>query len=483
MGARLTLLVVCLLWPAQMLTVAGIFTSISQAAIAQHFQTTQIAWFALIYTLVGCLLTPFVAKFGDMFGKRRVMLIITAIGVVGDVITAIAPSYEWMLVGRVLAAGYAPIMALVFATIRDVFPPKYVGTASGAVGAGTGIFVTLCPLLAGALLDLGGYQAVLWTLSGMTFIAFLLILAFVPETPRHSSGAHFDWIGGLLLGAAVTTLVYVVGQIGIWGWSDAKTLGLIALALILGSAFVVVELKTQFPLLNVRMFKRRAFSTVILSSSLGQGATFAGATMIVFLALFPHIPGISDSLGWSGTQTAFVGMPAGIVGLVAGVLAGVVTSRLDPRRPFVAGLAVAVVGSVLQSMFHSTELEVILTSVVLAAGTGMILACGPAMIVRTVSPDEQGIASGMSVLLSNLFTAVVAQIMYVSLASGGAVANGTRFYLDAGFRNAYLAFAGVFAVALVIALVIPRLPLQQEILEGHGDIAPVEVTAASNITR
>lgn len=480
MGAKLTLLVVCLLWPAQMLTVAGIFTSISQAGIAQHFQTTQIAWFALIYTLVGCLLTPFVAKFGDMFGKKRVMLIITAIGVIGDIITAIAPSYEWMLFGRVLAAAYAPIMALVFATIRDVFPPKYVGTASGIVGASSGIFITLCPLLAGLLLDAGGFQAVLWALSGMTFVAFLLILFFIPETPRHSSSAHFDWLGGLLLGAAATAFIYVVGQIGPWGWFDIKTIGLFALGIALAVAFVLVELRLENPLLNVRMFKRRAFATIIWSSSIGQGATYAGATMIVFLALFPHIPGVSDALGWSGTHNALVGMPAGFLGLVAGVIAGLLTGRIDPRRPFVAGFAIAIVGSVLQGFFHSTEIEVILAGIVLAIGTGLIIASGPAMIVRAVTPDEQGLASGMSVLLSNIFTAIVAQIMYARLASGGFVADGTQFYLDEGYRNGYFAFAIVFAVGLAVALLIPKLPVQQEALEDGADVSPLAVQPAAH---
>ncbi|MFC8719525.1 MFS transporter [Kitasatospora sp. NPDC057198] len=470
LGGRLTLILLAMLWPAQLLTAAGLLTSLSQAEIAQHFHTTQIAWFSLIYTLGVTLLTPFVAKFGDMVGKKRVMLVITVIGLAGDLITAVATNYETMLIGRGLAAFYGPIAPLVFASIRDVFPRRHVGTASGAIGASTGIVLAVCPLVGGWLLDSFGFRGVLWFLTLCTAVGFFLVLAFVPETPVHAQRTRFDWAGGILLGGSAATLIYAVGKGAEWGWSDTKTIGLLVGSIAAATAFVLVERATSHPLLDVRMFTRRNAASVLTASSLGQGTVYAAGTMIVFLTLFPSIPGVSDGLGWSATHSAVVGLPAGIIVLPVGLAAGILTRRVDSRLPWMLGLLIVAAGYTAQAFYHHNEAQVIATGVLTNLGVGLVLACAPIMIVGSVSAEEQGLASAMSGMLTGLVTAVVTQVMFIALNSSSTVLNGTRFYHDAGLTRAYLTLAGAVAAALLVSLLIPR-------LRRPTDIEPAPLSA------
>ncbi|MFJ6088213.1 MFS transporter [Streptomyces sp. NPDC092369] len=457
-------LFLALLWPAQVLSASSVITAFAQADVAQHFHTAHIAWFGLVYSLVGTLLTPFAVRFGDIFGKRRTMLVLITLGLLGDVITALASTYGTLLAGRAVAACYAPMAALVFATARDVLPPRKVGQASGVIGATLGAVVAVCPVIAGWLMDDFGFRGALWFVTAVTAVALVLVYLFLPETPRRSRGEPFDWWGGLLLGGSISALIYAIGQGAVWGWTDARILGLIAGALASRVAFVLVERAVEHPMLDVRMLMRRRVSTVLVATSLAQGTAFtAAAIMTVVIPLYPRIPKVSDGLGWTAMHSALIGLPAGIVLFLAGMAAGLASRRVDPRLPWLLGLALTVVGMLLQAFHHHDETQIIVTGVVAAMGMGMIYASVPILVVGAVSAREQGVASGMSLMLVGLMTAVAAQVIYTVMGQHSVVVKGTAFYRDAGYQQAYVTLAAFVALALLLSLFIPKPHLPDEV--------------------
>ncbi|OQR59146.1 hypothetical protein B6E66_36730 [Streptomyces maremycinicus] len=471
LGPRLTMVLLAMLWPAQMLTVAGVFTSTSQGAIAQHFQTTQIAWFTTIYALVVALATPFVAKAGDLFGRKRVMIAILAAGLIGDLIVVLAPNFELMLVGRAIAGLYGPMAALVYASARDVFPPKYVGLATGLIGSSAGIVLVLCPLAAGWLLDHTGFHGVLWALGGGIALGLLLVVFFVPNIPPTEERVHFDWAGGLLLGGSATVLIYALAQGGTWGWTSARFLGLLAAAIVLAVLFVVVERRVTEPLLDLRMIARPGVSTVLASSAIAQGTFFSAGTMVVFVALYPYIPGASAGLGWTGTHTAIVGTPAGLLVILVGLGAGILTRKVDPRLPWRAGLVITTAGLVAQGFFHHNELQIILAGCLTNIGAGLVLSCAGILLLGVVSHREQGVASGMAVMLTNLMNALTTQLMFTALNSDRNILKGTAFYSDNALSRAYFTLAACMGVALLLSFVIPRVLRPDQIETGTTEQA------------
>ncbi|MDX6356772.1 MAG: hypothetical protein QOF98_3675 [Streptomyces sp.] len=459
-GRKLTVLLLALLWPAQMFGVANVFAANAQAQVAEHFHTTEIAWFTLIYALFGTLMTPFAVKAGDRFGKRRVIIGIVALGLIGDVITAMAPNFSVMLTGRAVAACYAPIGALVFATVRDVFPARRVAVATGIIGAGAGAITTVVPVLAGWLLDDYGFRSALWVLSGCTAFALLLVIAFVPETEKRLDDGGFDWIGILLLGGSITALIYGIGQGTVWGWTSPKTLGLLVGAIAAAGVFALVERRVKHPLMDIGFFGRREVATVLTATSLVQGISYAySGTLLAVLTLYPFIPGVSGGLGWSVMHSALIGLPAGILlfGVGVGVGVGAAARRLNPLGPWLLGVVLLIVGIVLQGLYHADETQFIATGLVAALGIGMIYAGAPVLVLRAVSREEQALASGMSVMLVGLMVTVGTQVIFTVLNHDSSVLHGVALYHGNGYRNAFFALAGCIGVGLVISLLIPKL--------------------------
>ncbi|MFI0592424.1 MFS transporter [Streptomyces sp. JUS-F4] len=456
-GSRFALVVLALLWPTQLLSLVGMLTGNAQAAVAIHFQTTQIAWFILSTALVGTLLTPFVVKAADLYGKRQVMIAITLLGLVGDVIAASAGSYWMMLIGRSIAGFYGPIGALTYATIREVLPPKQAGTASSIVGSGVAFVAIGGPFLTGWVLDGYGFRGVLWSIVAATAIGLLLILFVVPKTHYRDSSARMDWIGGLLLGGGLTALTYGIGQGADWGWTSAGTLGCIIGGLVTVALFVVSQKRIAQPLVQLTMLSRRKVWTVILASALTGGALFGTGIISSLLVLYPKIPTISDGLGMTATHAAVIGLPASFLILAVGFGMGMLLRKVDARLPMILGGLICTVGYLLQAAYHYTDAELIWWGALFAIGFGMVVSVIPVLIMRAVSPEEQAIASGIQWMSIGVVTALVTTLTYVILARDGKVFQGTLFYLDQGYKNGFYFAAGVVVLGTLAALLIPRL--------------------------
>ncbi|MGV9454596.1 MFS transporter [Streptomyces sp. NPDC003635] len=455
-----------LVWPGQLLVVAGIIAANAQPQIAQHFHTTQIAWFSVSFTLATIVATPFAVRLGEMYGKRRVMLVLAAAGLVGDLITVVAPTYPVMVLGRVVGGLYGPVAVLVLAAVRDLFPPRKVAMALGTVAGSVGVLSLLAPLLSGWLLDVFGWRGALWFLVVSTVLALGALLA-VPETPRRAASGRLDWAGALLLGGGLALVVFGIGQGGDWGWGSPEVLAACLAGTAALAAFVAVELRVAEPVLDLRMLRRRSLATVLLGSSVPQAAFFASQAILIFLALFPPIPHVSDGLGWSTTHTAVVGIPAGLVTFAAGIGVGRAVRTVSPRAVWYVGLTVLAAGLVLAAYYHRDAAQIIITGVVMGLGGGILMAGQQAMIVSVVSAEEQAAANGMSALLTQVFLALTNQMLYTVLAADSTVLDGTAFYHDRAFTHAYLVMAAIVAVGLLISFAIPRLPRPADATAGN----------------
>jgi MFS family permease len=451
------LVVLALLWPAQLVNMSAVITSVAQAQVAQVFHTTQIVWFSAVYALIGTLLLPFAVKLSDMHGKRRVMLTLVVIGFAGDVLCALAPSFAVLMVGRAIAACYVPVAALSLAAARDVVPAERLKTVTGVIGAALGGIIAIGPLIAGWLLDSYGFPGAMWFVAACTAFGLVLVVAVLPETPRHADRRGFDLFGGLLLALSVLAIMSGLGGGSQLGWASPQVLGLIVIGVILLAAFVFVEKRARNPIIDLAMLARRKVAVVLTASSMIQGFAFAAAgIMTVVIPLYPNIPGVSDGLGWSATYGAVVGLPAGVVLFVTGVLAAFAARRFGTRATWLAAVPVVLVGLVAQAFFHHNATEIILTGVFAALGTGIVYGCTPILVLESVSTKEQAQASGLSLMLVGLMVSLGAQVLFTVLGGSATISNGTAFYHDSGYRNAYLALAGIVAVALLVSLLIPR---------------------------
>ncbi|MFC1402726.1 MULTISPECIES: MFS transporter [Streptacidiphilus] len=455
-SARHVLVLVALLWAVALNPIVSLLSGNAQAQVAIHFHTTQIVWFTQGALLVATFVLPFAVKAAGLYGKKRVLVIVAVFGLVGDLIAALSSNYTMLLVGRAVAGIYGAAAAVAYATARDVFPRRLVGPASALLGGSIGIVALGGPFLSGWLLDTWGFHGALWFMAISTALCVVILAAFVPESPVREEHGRMDWLGGLLLGAGLTAIVYAVGQGQGWGWTSGKFFAYVGGGLLALVAFVLVERRIAHPLFPTSLLKRRQVWAVLLATAVTSAATYAVGTDTQLLALMPRIPTISDGLGWTATHNAWVTSPLSILIIASAVATGVLARRVDTRILLIVGSLLAAVGYGLGSQLHHTAAQLIIMGLVGGPGTGLVLAVAPIMIIEAVSPKEQALANGAQAMLVGIAQVVFTQLTFVLMAQGGKVMQGTQFYKDSGFTNGFWFATAACAAGALLALLIPK---------------------------
>ncbi|MDW6064366.1 MFS transporter [Streptomyces sp. FXJ1.4098] len=470
-GVRHSLILLALVWTAQVLPIVSLLAGNAQSAIAIHFHTTQIAWFGLLGVLIGTFVMPFVVKAAGMYGKRRTMIVISVLGLVGDVIAALAPNYATLLVGRAVAGLYVPIAALSYSIARDVFPRHLVGPASGLMGGGLGLVGLGGPFLSGWVIDDYGFRGALWFMAIATVFSLILLIAVVPESPVREERARMDWLGGALLGGGLTAMVYAIGQGAEWGWTSGKLFTYLGAGVLAVIAFAVFESRVANPLFPLSMLSQRRVWTVLLATAVVAAAVYSVGTVTQLLALMPKIPGLSAGLGWSATKSAVVSSPVSVLIIAVAVVTGVLARRIDARFLLGTAAVFAATGFAIGSQLHHSASDIIIVGLVAGIGTGMTASIVPIMIIGTVPPEEQALANGAQSMVQGVVQAVVIQLTFVVMAKGGTVLKGTQFYGDSGFSHGFWFAAGCVALGGLLILLIPKVKRLDEAEVGQAATA------------
>ncbi|KPM53592.1 MFS transporter [Frankia sp. R43] len=453
-GARNALILLVLMWASQLLGLVGLLSGNIQADIAIHFHTARISWFTLVTALVGTFVTPFVVKAAAMYGKKRVMVVITVLGLVGDVIAALATNYSMLLIGRGIAGCYGPIAALACSMVRDVFPRRLVGPASGLLGGGVGLVALGGPFLSAWLVDGFGFRGALWFMAAASAIGLAALVLLVPESPVREERTRIDWLGGLLLGGGLTAVIYGIGEGAGWGWASARTLLFIGGGLAAVAGFAFVESRVPHPMFPLPLLKRRSVWTMLLTTSLVGGAAYAVGTVMFLLALMPTIPGVSDGLGFSATKNALVNAPSSVLVLLGAIAAGMAARRIDPWLLLAFGGLLVAGGYGAISVHHHTVPQLMLLGAGTAVGMGLVVATVPILVIQAVHPAEQALANGAQSMAQGATQTILSQLAFIILARDSQIIHGIRFYRDEGYSNGLLFTAGVAATGAALVLIL-----------------------------
>ena len=399
---------------------------------------------------------------GDRHGRRDALVVGLALFAAGSLWCALAPDVGWLIAGRVVQALGPPLvlpasLGIVTATFRD---PAQRARAVGYWGAGSGLGLTLGPLLGGLLVDGLGWRWVFGVNVGICAVLGSLALRHVPRD-RPSAPAHrFDAAAAVLVTAAVASLVFALIEGRRLGWASPAVLGALVLATVAGVAFVAQERRHPAPLVDLGLLRHRTF----LAANLG-GATVYGALtgLAVYLSVF-----LQQVQGRSALEAGLCLLPQGLLTAACAPLAGRVTAAVGPKPPILAGMglvAVAVLALVRLDVDTPVS-EFWWLFAVLGMGTGIAL---PAMTVTALSAapaPRAGMASALHNASRQLGqTFGVAVLGTVILAHAGAAAESGRIEPAAisdwigGLHVALMvAGAGVALAAVAIAFLIPSSP-------------------------
>lgn len=405
--------------------------------IGETYRTSGVAWVITAVTLVGAVAYAVFGKLGDIAGKKKIAVAVTVAFALGSVLSAIAPTFGVLIVGRALQGVGLVALAMVYGLIRDLFPKRMVPVALGFVGAGFGASPIIGPVVGGYLIDAYTFRGVFWFLAAYSSVVALLVLTLVPETPVRAR-VRMDWVGTLLLGAGALALLLGIGNAGSVGWSAVSTLA----GLIGGIALLVVwlcyERRPAQPLVDLALLRRRRVSATLATSFLVQFALVGNSVLVPLFVMAPA--GHGYGFGVTALGAAKFTVLCGVAGIVAGPVTGVAARRVGPRVTLAVGVATLALGSLSMALLHATSTEVIVAQFVFGVGIGACSASMSNMIVQSVPATAQGISGSMLNLVGSFGSSIGSQVlMVILLIPAAAQAGGRVVYGESGFTLAYLA--------------------------------------------
>jgi EmrB/QacA subfamily drug resistance transporter len=427
-----------------------------------HTDASGVAWTLTGYLLAAAVCTPIFGRLGDMFGKRRMLVISLSVFGAGSVVAALAQSLELLVAGRVLQGAGGGIFPLCFAIIRDEFPREKVSSSIGLISATFGIGGGAGLIIGGVLVDGASYHWIFWLGAAMAVAAAVLTQLLIPESPNRAPG-RIDFRGAAVLAVGLVLPLLAIARANDWGWGSARTLGLIAAGVVILAGWVALERRTKQPLADVELLGRPPVLMTNIATLLVGFGMFGSFILIPQLAEAPESTGYG--FGLSATGAGLLMLPGALVMLVAGPFAGVLVRRFGGRVPLALGALISSVALGLMAVDHSTQGAMLAWNIVLSIGIGLAFAAMPNLIFDAVPQSETGEATGFNTLVRSVGASLGSQIA-AAILTGSALA-GTLLPSDAGYTTAFAVSAGVAMVAALVASVIPRV----------SDPVPVRATA------
>ncbi|HEY7134972.1 MAG TPA: MFS transporter [Acidimicrobiia bacterium] len=347
-------------------------------------------WIVNAYMLA--LAAPLVAagRLGDLFGRRRVMTIGIAVFAAGSLAAGLAPSTNVLIGARaVQGLGAALVTATSLSIVSDAFPPERRGTAIGVWSATGAIGAAVGPLVAGFVATALSWRWLFLLNAPLAAFAAVFVLTTVRESRDETAPRNLDIAGLLSVTGGLALLVYALVEGPVRGWSSpAVVLGLVgAVALLV--LFIVVERRDAAPLVDLDLFRGRAY---VGTASVAFVANIAFATTMFFLTLyFQEVRDLTPA----ATGVAFLAFTVPLA--VASPVAGWSVRRVSPAALMGFGLSV-LVGSFL--VFGSIDVHSRVTLALIGlflAGIGQAFAFNVSDVAAmdAVASEKAGVASGV----------------------------------------------------------------------------------------
>jgi EmrB/QacA subfamily drug resistance transporter len=364
-------------------------TALGDLAVATSATQSQLTWVVDGYTVaLACLLLP-AGALGDRYGRRGALLFGLVVFALGSAAPALLHSPVQIIAGRALAGvGAAFVMPATLSLLTVAYPKddrmKAVGIWAGTAGSGG----VLGMLGSGLLLRFWDWHAIFWSLGIAGLVIFALALTI--SSSRENGAPRVDWLGAVLIGAAVAIAVFAILEAPERGWSDSLVWGGLVAGAVIAAVFGVVEFRKRQPLLDVRLFADPNFATGVTAIVILFGATFG--------FFYIGMQYVQQIMGYSPLTTAIAFGPFMLPLGIFSALSFWYVPKLGLRLVlFIGTLLMAAGFACMYGLdLHSTYSEFAWPTLVLATGIGICTAPTTSAIMGAVPDEKQGVASAVN---------------------------------------------------------------------------------------
>ncbi|MEV0324673.1 MFS transporter [Streptomyces sp. NPDC050658] len=368
-----------------------------------HVSVADLNWISIANLLASVAFTPVLSRMGDLYGHRKVLRWNLAIVLVGSILVGLSRSFEMLLVGQIFQGAFAGFFPLLVGILRN---------RGGNSESRRGISLMVAALLGGLALGLVASGAVaayatsltaaLWVPTAVVAIALAVTWPLLPESDTRQSGS-VDWLGGLLLCVGLVAVMLGLGLGGTpgWEWTSPRTVACLAGGVLVTAVWVLVELRTDSPMIDVRLFVRR---NVIVVSLVTLTFPFC---MIGLQVANPVFLGTGSAeagygLGLAPLGVALAMLPNMLMTGVGALIAPSLASVLSDRRTLVTGSLLMAAGYVSAVVAHDELMLFLAGTAVAGAGAGLMQYATRTLAVEAVPREQTSVGSGINELLINV---------------------------------------------------------------------------------
>ncbi|WP_344780991.1 MFS transporter [Microbacterium kribbense] len=410
------------------------------------------AWVVTATLLAAAVITPIAGRLGDMYGKRRIVLVLLAVLVLGSVIAAVSPGIIGVIVGRALQGAVTGVIPLGISILRDVLHESRVDSAIALISATLGVGGALGLPISALVTEHSDWHVLFWMSAGLGAVVFGLVLWIVPVDVLRTAG-RFDLLGAAGLAIGLIGVLLAVSRGNEWGWLSPAVLacGLGGLAVLL--AWGWLELRIDDPLLDLRVAARRAvLLTNIASVAIGFSLF---ASNVAYPQMLELPSGTGAGFGLSLLAASLIVMPSGLVMMVLSPLAGRLAHTMGPRLLLLLGSGALIVAYAYTLLFSAEVWQILVANILIGVGIGFGYAAMPMLIMRSVPQTETGASNGLNALFRSLGTSAAAAVIGAVLATMTAGQGDAQVPTSAAFQMSFLLGGAAAVMALVVALFIP----------------------------
>jgi EmrB/QacA subfamily drug resistance transporter len=447
----------------------GAFMGQLDASIAQlvlptlerffHARLSLVSWVALAYLLALAGTLPIFGRLADMFGRKLLYTGGFVVFIAGSALAGFAPTLIFLIGARVFQAiGAGLLQANSVAIVTAAAGPARRGRAIGVQGAAQAIGLSTGPALGGLLIQSLGWRWVFWINVPAGLCGAILGWFVLPQTRGLRRERDFDWWGAVLLLPALTALLLALSEGRRWGATSLLLISLVVGGLLLLAGFVARECRSASALVDLTLFRARAFVTGNLAGLLSYCILFG----IFFLMPFALERGRGASPLAAGLLLTVIPVALGVMAPLSGAL----SDRVGARPLTVAGMllaAGALVGLALDAL-HVALLPLLLALAAFGVGQGLFTPPNNSAIMGAAPSERLGVAGGVLNLTRSLGTslgvavasAVLSWRLAVRAGAPQSTAQAPPGVLLDGIHDTLLLFAALAVVAAAVSLVRSR---------------------------
>jgi MFS family permease len=421
-----------------------------------HASAAGVSWVTTATLLSAAVFTPLLGRIGDLYGKKRTLVIVLMVMVLGSLLASTTTSLGLLLTGRIMQGSAAAIFPLALSIVRDQVPPKKLHGAmaliSSTLAFGSGLSLVLTGLLTqGSNPD---YHSVFWSSTALSALALLAVLFLVPDT-GHRVGGRMDVLGSLTLAAFLVMLLLGTTQGHSWGWTSGSVIGCFAGAAVTAALWVLVESKVPSPLVDMRMFAHRQVAMTNLSGLFVGFATLTQSLGISYLVQIPQkITGYGFSSSVLRASVEYL-LPSSLIALIAAPIGGLLVHRVTARATLGLGALTGAGGFAWLAFGHDQSASVICAGLLTGIAIAFGYAAMPALIAASVPPQQTGIANGINSISRSVGAAMASAVVTSLLASKTipGLPAGIHLPQESQFTLGFVIALGAMSLTAVVAAV------------------------------